>query len=51
MYIFYMITNQLILHTEALGDVQAYVGYVERVPTSFKSIIYRQVFEQIKSPM
>jgi hypothetical protein len=53
-----MITNQLIVYTEAMGDVQAYVNaamasdsYVEPAPTSSKSIIYRQLFEELKSPV
>jgi hypothetical protein len=46
-YIFYMITNQMFMYTEALGDVHAYVNaaiascnYVEPAPTASKSIIY-----------
>ena len=57
LYIFYMITNQLLVYTEALGDVQAYVNaamdpdsYVEPVPTTSRSNIYRQLFEELKSP-
>ena len=57
-YIFYMITNQLPMYTEALGDVQAYVNaamasgkYVEPAPTASRSIIYSQLFEELKSPV
>ena len=46
------------MYTETLGDVQAYVNaamasdsYVERAPTSSRSIIYRQLFEELKSPV
>ena len=53
-----MITDQLIVYTEELGSVQAYGiaamasdGSVETVPTSSKSIIYGQLFEELKSPM
>ena len=53
-----MITNQLIVYTEALGDLQAYLyasmashGYVDPAPTSSKSIIYRQLFVELKSPI
>ena len=57
-YIFYMITNQLLMYTEALDDVQAYVNaamasgkYVEPAPTASRSIIYSQLFEELKSPV
>jgi len=57
-YIFYMIKNQLLMCTEALGDFQAYVNagmasgnYVEPTPTASKSIIYSQPFEELKSPL
>ena len=57
-HIFYKITNQLIVYTEALGDVQAYFNaamasdsYVEPFPTSSKSIIYRQLFNELNSPV
>ena len=53
-----MIKNQLLTYTEALGDVQAYVIaamasdiYVEPAPTASRSIIYRQLFEELKSPV
>jgi len=59
LYIFYMIMNQLLMYTEeALGDVHVYVNvamvssnYVEPAPTSSKSIIYRQLFDELKSPV
>ena len=45
------------MYTEALGDVHAYVNaalascnYVEPTPTASKSIIYRQLFVELKSP-
>ena len=51
--------NQLLMYTEeALGDVHVYVNvamvssnYVEPAPTSSKSIIYRQLFDELKSPV
>ena len=58
LYIFYMITNHLLMYTEALGYVQVYVYtakvpdiYVEPAPTASRSIIYRQLFEELKSPV
>ena len=55
-YIFHMITNHLFMYTEALGNVHAYVNaamascnYVQPTPTSSKSIIYRQLFDELKS--
>jgi len=58
LYMFYMITNQLLMYTEALSDVQAYVNaamasenYVEPVPTASRSIIYSELFEELKSPV
>jgi hypothetical protein len=36
------------MYTEALGDVQAYVN---AAMASGKSIIYRQLFEELKSPV
>lgn len=58
MYIFNMASNMLTLYTEALNDVKIYViaamasdNYVESTPTSFKYVIYRQMFEDLKSPM
>ena len=46
-YIIYMNTNQLLMYTQVLGDVQAYVNaamasgnYVEPVPTASISIIF-----------
>jgi len=57
-YIFYMISNQLFMYTESLGDVHAYVNaamtscnYVELTPTASKSIIYRQLFDELNSPV
>ena len=54
----YMITNKLLMYTEALSDVQAYVhaamaseNYVEPAPTASISVIYRQLFEELKSPV
>ena len=56
-YIFYMITNQLFMYTEALGDIHAHVkaamascNCVEATHTASKSIIYRQLFDELKSP-
>ena len=58
LYMFYMITNQLLMYTEALGYVQAYVNdamasdsYIEPAPTASRSIIYRQLFEELKLPV
>jgi hypothetical protein len=57
-YIFHMITSQLFMYTEALGDVHAYVNaaiascnYIEPTPTSSESIIYRQLFDELQSPV
>jgi len=57
-YIIYMITNQFLMYTKAFGDVHAYVNapmasdnYVEPAPTASKSIIYRQLFDELKSPV
>jgi hypothetical protein len=56
--IFHKITNQLSMYSEALGDVQAYVNttmascdYIEPPPTASKSIIYRQLFDELESPV
>ena len=53
-----MITNQFFIYTEALGDVHAYViaamaswNYVEPTAIASKSIIYRQLFDNLKSPV
>ena len=58
LYIFYTITNQFVVYTDVLGDVQAYVNaamasdsYVEPVPTSSRSIIYPQLFDDFKFPV
>jgi hypothetical protein len=58
LYVFYIITIQLLMNTEALSDVQAYVNaamasdnYVEPAPTASRSIIYRQLFEELKLPV
>ena len=46
------------MYTEALGDVQAYINaamasgnYVEPARTASKSIIYSQIFEELKPPV
>ena len=46
------------MYTEALGYVQAYVNdamasdsYIEPAPTASRSIIYRQLFEELKLPV
>ena len=56
-YIHHMIMNQLFMYTNALGDVHSYVNttitscdYIEPAPTASKSIIYRQLFDELKSP-
>ena len=57
-YILHIITNQLYMYTDAFADVHAYVNsamtscdFIEpRLPAS-KSIIYRQLFDELKSPM
>ena len=58
LYIFYMVRKQLLMYTEALSDVQSYVNaamasdsYVEPTPTASKSTIYRQIFEELKTPV
>jgi len=55
-YIFHMIVNQLNMFTEGLCDVHAYVhsamascDFIE--PVTSKSIIYRQLFDDLKLPM
>ena len=55
-HILHIMVNQLTMFTEAMGDVHAYVNtqmtscdYVEPHITSFKSIIYRQLFDELKS--
>jgi len=57
-YILHIIMNQLSMYTEALGDVHAYVNttitscnYIEPTPSASKSINYRQVFDELKSPV
>ena len=46
------------MYTEALGDVHSYVNaamascnYDEPAPTASRSIIYRQLFDELKSPV
>ena len=46
------------MYTEALVDVHAYVNaamasgsYIEPTPKSSESIIYRQLFDELKSPV
>jgi hypothetical protein len=53
-----MVRKQLLMYTEALSDVQSYVNaamasdsYVEPTPTASKSTIYRQIFEELKTPV
>jgi len=53
-----MITDQLVVYNEALSDVEDYVNAamalennVEPDPTAFKSDIYRELFEELKSPV
>jgi len=53
-----MVRNQLLMYTEALSDVQPYVNaamasenYVEPAPNASPYIIYRQLFEELKSPL
>jgi len=53
-----MVRNQLLMHKEAFYDVQFNVNaamdadsYVEPAPTASRSIIYRQLFEELKSPV
>jgi len=57
LYMFYMVRNQLLMYTEALGDVHSYVtaamasdNYVEPAPTAYISVVYRQLYEELKSP-
>ena len=57
-YILHIITNQLNMYTEALGDFHAYVNttmiscdFIEPPNPTSKSIVYRQLFDEIKSPM
>ena len=58
MYIFNMVRNLMIMHTEVLRDVWIYVNtemasdnYVEPAPTACRSVILRQLFEELKSPV
>jgi hypothetical protein len=53
-----MITNQMLMCTEALGDVHASVNaamasgnYVKPAPTASRTIIYSQLFEELKFPV
>ena len=49
-----MIRNQLIMYTETLMDVNAVMGsenFVEPAPTASPYVIYRQNFEELKSPV
>jgi len=46
------------MYIEALVDIQAYVNvamasgnYVDPAPTASKSVIYRQLIEDLKSPV
>jgi hypothetical protein len=55
-FIFFMVHNQLLSYTEALSDLMTYVSsalqsstYVEPSPTANKSILYYQMFEELKS--
>jgi len=48
----------MLTYTEALSEVQAYINaamasenYVEPAPTASKSVIYRQLFEELKPPV
>jgi hypothetical protein len=57
-YIFHVITNQLKMFNEGLCDVRAYVhtamascDFIEPHVTFFKSIIHRQLYDELKSPM
>ena len=57
-YLLHVIVNQLNMYTEALGDVRAYVNatlpsceYTEPPIATSKSITYRQLFDELKSPM
>ena len=58
LYKFYVVRNQLFMYTEAMSDVQSYVNaamasenYVEPAPSAHRSVVYRQLFEELKSPM
>ena len=58
LYIFYMFRNQLLMYTQALSGVQSYLNalmisdnYVEPAPTASSYIIFRQLFEELKSPV
>ena len=57
-YILHIITNQLYMYIEAFADFHACVNttmtscdYIERPLTASKSIIYRQLFDELKSPV
>jgi len=73
MYMFFVFSHQMVMYTEALSDVRAYVlvamasalsdvlAYVlvamtsdnnaEPAPTACRSVIYRQLFEELKLPV
>ena len=58
LFVLYMIRNQLLVYTEASSDVQYYVNtamtsdnYIEPAPTASPHVIYRQLFEELKSPV
>jgi hypothetical protein len=55
-YILFMVRNKLIRYTEALHDVMTYITsalysttYVEPSPTANKTILYYQLYEELKS--
>ena len=57
-YILYMITKHLLMYTVALSNVHAYINAaiascnnVELAPIESKSIIHRQLYEELKSPV
>ena len=58
LFIFYMIRNQLLVYTEASSDVQSNDNaamtsdnYIEPARTASPYVIYRQLFEDLKSPV
>jgi len=57
-YIFLMVQNKLVTYTELMADVMTYVlsainsiTYIEPSSTANRSILYCQLFEQIKTFM
>ena len=58
MYMFHVVHNQHIIYLRALSDVVTYAraaqqstGYVEHATSASKSILYSQLYEELKTIM